>query len=121
MEITIEQNVYPRSETKEVLCMVATREHIYNKTYGVSKLGICYQFTKIGLTCSYKTIKLDGDTVLDPTNTQQEDWQLLKILNPEVDDKTWKIYHVLKDLIDNKIDEEYTLERISDVLQKENI
>ena len=101
-----------------MLCLVATREHIYNKTYGVSKLGICYQFTKIGLTCPYKTIKLDGDTVLDPINTQQEDWQLLKILNPDVDNKTWKIYQILKDLIDNKIDEEHTINYVKDIFDK---
>lgn len=61
------------------------------------------------------------DLIEDSKNLSDLDWQLLKITNPDVSVYQWHIFKMLKDLIDNKIDESYTVSEIKEVLNKYKI
>lgn len=126
MEIKLEQKVYS-SGTVEVSC----------KSYLVDEYKtewLVHEFAVLVFKCCYKferssdplnsnlntTIYVDSDLVENPKSLTQYDWQLLKILHPLVKSYQWEIFHTLKDLVDNRVEEEYTLETIKGILQKEN-
>lgn len=132
MEIKLEQTIF-QSGTVGVCCRSymgdSTIPTIVNE-YNAHKFRNCYSFSfaaflveggkikqKLGSGCD---ISVDSDLVENPKSLTQYDWQLLKILHPEVQHYQWEVFRALKDLVDNKIEEEYTLDRIKSILQKEN-
>lgn len=64
---------------------------------------------------------IDSDLLEDPKNLSDLDWQLLKITNPDVHVYQWQIFKLLKDRLDNKSDESYTVSEIKEVLNKYEI
>ena len=127
MEIKLEQKVYP-SGTEETVC------HYWNVSSGgvpqylrlhVSKLRKTYmvevQESDITeMNNSKRCVIVDSDLVENPKSLTQYDWQLLKILHPYVESFQWEIFKTLKDIIDNRAEEEYSLQIIKEILQKEN-
>ena len=98
--------------------------------YNVHKFRECYSFSfaiflveggkikqKLESGCD---VNVDSDLVENPKSITQYDWQLLKIIHPQVKSFQWGIFQILKDLVDNRVEEEYSLERIKSILQKEN-
>lgn len=126
MEIKLEQRVYS-SGTVEVSCKIYMIDE-YKTQWLVYDLAVlvfkcCYKFERSSdhLNSNLNTtIYVDSDLVENPKTLTQYDWQLLKILHSEVQHFQWEIFQILKDLVDNRVEEEYTLERIKSVLQKEN-
>ena len=131
--VRLEHYVY-KSGTQGIVCKVFqgdTKEYTVVYEFNVHVLRGCYQFERslflmedrklIG-TLSGLPMKLsfDSDIVSNPRNIDIWDKQLLKILNPQIDNTTWEIFQLLKDLVDNRVEEEYTLERIKGILQQEN-
>lgn len=126
MEIKLEQKVYP-SGTTEVVChywnVSSTGVPQYLRIH-VSKLRKTYvlevQEDDITLINYNKTdVSVDSDLVENPKSLTQYDWQLLKITHHGVKSFQWEIFQVMKDLVDNKVEEEYSLQRIKSILQKE--
>ena len=126
IKLKLDQKVYS-SGTVEVSC----------KSYLVDEYKtewLIHDFAVLAFKCCYKferssdplnsnlntTIYVDTDLVESPKSLTQYDWQLLKILHPEVQHYQWEIFQTLKDLVDNRVEEDYTLERIKEILQKEN-
>lgn len=126
MEIKLEQKVYS-SGTVEVSCKIymidgyKTEWLVYDLAVLVFKC--CYKFERSSDPLNSNlntTIYVDSDLVQNPKTLDICDWQLLKIINPQVKSFQWEIFQVMKDLVDNVTTEEYTLERIKSILQKEN-
>lgn len=127
MEIKLEQKVYP-SGTVEISCHhwpVSGDGIPQYLRINVSKLRKTYMFevsveSFIVADIAKLDFVVDSDLVFDPKSLEVEDWQLLKILHPQVQEYQWKILQTLKDLIDNRVEEEYALAEIKSILQKEN-
>ena len=132
MEIKLEQTIF-QSGTVGVCCRSymgdSTIPTIVNE-YNAHKFRNCYSFSfatflveggkikqKLGSGCD---ISVDYDLVENPKSLTQYDWQLLKILHPEVQHYQWEVFQTLKDLVDNRVEEEYTLAEIKLILQQEN-
>lgn len=126
MEIKLEQKVYS-SGTVEVSCKIYMIDE-YKTQWLVYDLAVlvfkcCYKFERSSDPLNSNlntTIYVDSDLVENPKSLSVHDYQLLKILHPQVKNFQWEIFKTLKDLIDNRAEEEYTLERIKSILQKEN-
>lgn len=126
MEIKLEQKVYS-SGTVEVSCKIYMIDE-YKTQWLVYDLAVlvfkcCYKFERSSDPLNSNlntTIYVDSDLVENPKSLTQYDWQLLKILHPEVQHFQWEIFQILKDLVDNRTEEEYTLSGIKSILQKEN-
>lgn len=132
MEIKLEQVVF-QSGTIGVCCRSYMGDSVVPtivNEYNVHKFRECYSFSfaiflveggkikqKLESGCD---VNVDSDLVENPKSITQYDWQLLKILHPAVKSFQWEIFQVMKDLVDNRAEEEYTLERIKSILQKEN-
>lgn len=112
-DLELNQILYNGSGTLEIIVQC---KNLYQST---TKRRSCYQllYQEIGGDVKFF---IDSDLVENPKQLNIYDWQLLKILHPEVKSYQWEIFQILKDLVDNKIEEEYTLERIKGILQKEN-
>ena len=112
-DLELNQILYNGSGTLEV---VVQCKNLYQS---VTKRRSCYQllYQEIGGDVKFF---IDSDLVENPKSLTQYDWQLLKILHPEVQSFQWEIFQKLKDLVDNVTTEEYTLSRIKSILQKEN-
>lgn len=128
MEIVFNQQVYP-SGTIEVSCRYYTKDdggvRWLESEFNLGKLRSTYKFrysTKyFTMTTEQQlTVIVDHDLVENPKQLDLCDWQLLKILHPEVQHYQWKIFQILKDFIDNSVEEEYGLQKIKEILQKEN-
>ena len=124
MEIKLEQKVYP-SGTTEVVChywnVSSTGVPQYLRIH-VSKLRKTYmlevQEDDITLINYNKTdVIVDSDLVENPKSLTQYDWQLLKILHPEVQHFQWEIFQILKDLIDNTVEEGIAIDLIKNILE----
>ncbi|ULG01397.1 hypothetical protein phiA019_0050 [Aeromonas phage phiA019] len=126
MEIKLEQKVYS-SGTVETSCKIYMIDD-YKTEWLVYDLAVlvfkcCYKFERSSAPLNSNlntTIYVDSDLVEKPKTLTQYDWQLLKILHSEVQHFQWEIFQILKDLVDNRVEEEYSLERIKSILQKEN-
>ena len=132
MEIKLEQVIF-QSGTIGVCCRSymgdGTVPTIVNE-YNVHKFKECYSFSFASFLVEGGRIKqklesgcdvnIDSDLVENPKSLTQYDWQLLRIIHPEVKSFQWEVFQVMKDLVDNRVEEEYSLERIKSVLQKEN-
>ena len=126
MEIKLEQKVYS-SGTVEVSCKIymiddyKTEWLVYD--FAVLVFKCCYKFERSNDPLNSNlntTIYVDSDLVENPKNLDICDWQLLKIIHPEVQHYQWEIFQVMKDLVDNVTEEDYSLQRIKSILQKEN-
>lgn len=112
-DLELNQILYNGSGTLEIIVQC---KNLYQS---ITKRRDCYQllYQEAGEDIKFY---VDSDLVENPKSLTQYDWQLLKILHPEVQHFQWEIFKTLKDLIDNRAEEEYSLERIKSVLQKEN-
>lgn len=127
MEIKLEQKVYS-SGTVEVSCKIYMIDE-YKTQWLVYDLAVlvfkcCYKFERSSDPLNSNlntTIYVDSDLVENPKTLTQYDWQLLKIINPDIHEDQWKIFKLLKDLLDNKSDESYTVSEIKEVLNKYEI
>lgn len=128
MEIKLEQKIYP-SGTVEINCRNYLQKEntdffLFYK-YTVLKLRRTYKFEysteHLSLTPERSDISVDSDLVENQKALTQYDWQLLKIINPDIHEDQWKIFKLLKDLLDNKSDESYTVSEIKEVLNKYEI
>ena len=132
MEIKLEQVIF-QSGTIGVCCRSymgdCTAPTIVNE-YNVHKFRKCYSFSFASFLVDGGRIKqklesgcdvdVDSDLVENPKTLDICNWQLLKIIHPEVKSFQWEVFQVMKDLVDNVTTEEYTLSRIKSILQKEN-
>ena len=112
-DLELNQILYNGSGTLEVIVQC---KNLYQS---VTKRRSCYQllYQEIGGDVRFF---IDSDLVQNPKNLEDVDWQLLKILHPEVQYFQWEIFQILKDFVDNRIEEWYSLQRIQSILQKEN-
>lgn len=132
MEIKLEQAVF-KSGVVEVCCKEfigdGANPTIVNE-YSIYRLRDTYSLaTSVFLVESGKIkqelgigldFNINSDSVENPKSLTQYDWQLLRILHSEVKSFQWEIFQIMKDLVDNRVEEEYTLERIKGILQQEN-
>lgn len=132
MEIKLDQAVF-KSGVVEVCCKEfigdSANPTIVNE-YSIYRLRDTYSLaTSVFLVESGKIkqelgtgldFNINSELVENPKAITQYDWQLLKILHPEVKNFQWEVFKTLKDLVDNRLEEEYTLERVKGILQKEN-
>ena len=132
MEIKLEQVIF-QSGTIGVCCRSYMGDSIAPtivNEYNVHKFRECYSFSfaiflveggkikqKLESGCD---VNVDSDLVENPKSLTQYDWQLLKIIHPEVQHYQWEVFRTLKDLVDNRVEEEYTLAEIKLILQQEN-
>lgn len=126
MEIVFNQRVYP-SGTVDISCRCYTEVggmRWLQYKFHVYKLRSTYKFeystTYFKTNFDQSIVEVDSDIVGNPKILDVCDWQLLKILHPEVQECQWKIFQILKDFVDNRVEEDYALERIKSILQKEN-
>ena len=112
-DLELNQILYNGSGTLEITAQCK------NSYQSITKRRNCYQllYQEEGGDVKFY---VDSDLVENPKSLTQYDWQLLKVLHPLVKSYQWEIFHTLKDLVDNRVEEEYTLERVKGILQKEN-
>ncbi|QEG08299.1 hypothetical protein HWC26_gp047 [Aeromonas phage 2L372X] len=134
IEIELEQNIYSRTGTKETTLFIKNKYEDTSFVVSCEDYIICIKNSTYSLEYSktpspagvhneqpnFYKFYIDSDLVENPKSLTQYDWQLLKIIHPEVKSFQWEIFQVMKDLVDNVTTEEYTLERIKSILQKEN-
>ena len=60
---------------------------------------------------------INSDLVENPKNLEDVDWQLLKIIHPEVKSFQWEVFQVMKDLVDNRAEEEIAINLIKNILE----
>ena len=104
-DLELNQILYNGSGTLEIIVQC---KNLYQS---ITKRRDCYQllYQEAGDDIKFY---VDSDLVENPKAITKYDWQLLKILHPEVKSYQWEIFQILKDLVDNKIEEEYTLAEI---------
>ena len=112
-DLELNQILYNGSGTLEIIVQC---KNLYQS---ITKRRNCYQllYQEEGGDVKFY---IDSDLVENPKSLSVYDWQLLKILYPGVKSFQWKIFQTLKDLVDNRVEEEYALEIIKSILQKEN-
>ena len=112
-DLELNQILYNGSGTLEIIVQC---KNLYQS---ITKRRDCYQmlYQEAGDDIKFY---VDSDLVENPKSITLYDLQLLKIIHPEVKSFQWEIFQVIKDLVDNRVEEEYTLERIKEILQKEN-
>lgn len=132
MEIKLEQVIF-QSGTIGVCCRSymgdGTAPTIVNE-YNVHKFRKCYSFSFASFLVEGGRIKqklesgcdvdVDSDLVENPKSLTQYDWQLLKIIHSEVQHYQWEVFQVMKDLVDNVTEEDYSLQRIKEILEENN-
>ena len=128
MEIKLEQAVF-KSGVVEVCCKEFIGESanptIVNE-YSIYRLRDTYSLaTSVFLVESGKIkqelgigldFNINSDLVENPKNLEDVDWQLLRILNPQVSSVQWTIFKLLKDLVDARTEEDYTIDQIKQIL-----
>lgn len=112
-DLELNQILYNGSGTLEIIVQC---KNLYQS---ITKRRDCYQLLYQVEGCDVK-FYIDSDLVQNPKTLDVYDWQLIKILHPEVKNYQWEVFKTLKDLVDNRVEEEYTLERIKGILQQEN-
>lgn len=113
-KLELTQMIYSDPGTLEV-SLFNSGYHLFSVTKYKQNYQLCYD--DAGHDCK---IIVDSDLVESPKQLDVCDWQLLKILHPEVQEYQWKIFQTLKDFVDNRTEGEYSLQRIKSILQKEN-
>lgn len=112
-DLELNQILYNGSGTLEVIVQC---KNLYQS---ITKRRDCYQLLHQEAGGDVK-FYVDTDLVESPKCLSIYDWQLLKILHPQVQEYQWEIFQILKDLVDNRVEEEYALAEIKSTLQKEN-
>lgn len=118
----IEYNTYP-SGMREI-CLYDHRVIASPLTISVAYLNKCYSFTRIDAhnengiyhEDDNQDLNIDGDIVSNPKYLSMEDKQLIKILHPHIDSETFDMYYILKDLMDDCIEEDEAFEQIKEIL-----
>lgn len=112
-DLELNQILYNGSGTLEIIVQC---KNLYQS---ITKRRDCYQllYQEAGDDIKFY---VDSDLVENPKTLDICDLQLLKILHPEVQHYQWEIFQILKDLVDNRIEEDYSLQRIKGILQQEN-
>lgn len=125
MEIVLNQQVYP-SGTIEVSYRYYTKDDVgmqwLESEFSMGKLRSTYKFkysTKyFAMSPKQLTeVVVDSDLVQNPKQLDICDWQLLKIIHPEVKSFQWEIFQILKDLVDNVTEEEIAINLIKNILE----
>lgn len=124
MEIKLEQRKFP-SGTVEVVVQKYVVETLlkwlqYEFTCCKFRSTYTFEISKCRVTNDTIKLSIDQDLVENPKSLTQYDWQLLRILHSEVKSFQWEVFQVMKDLVDNRIEEDYSLQRIKGILQQEN-
>lgn len=114
-KLELTQMVYSESGALEV-SLFTKGYHLFSVTKYKQNYQLCYDDS--GYDCK---ITVDSDLVESPKQLDECDWQLLKILHPQVQNFQWGVFQTLKDFVDNRLEEEYALERIKSVLQEDSI
>lgn len=109
MEINLDFTTYSNSGTLEVIVQGK------NLCQSVCKYKNCYQLVYEEQGGNNKII-IDTDIVTNTKHLEEIDWQLLKILNPQVSSVQWSIFKLLKDLVDDRTEEDYTIDQIKQIL-----
>lgn len=128
MEIKLEQAVF-KSGVVEVCCKEFIGESANPTTvneYSIYRLRDTYSLaTSVFLVESGKIkqelgigldFNINSDLVENPKNLEDVDWQLFRILNPQVSSVQWTIFKLLKDLVDARTEEDYTIDQIKQIL-----
>lgn len=129
MEIKLEQAVF-KSGVVGVCCKEfigdSTNPAIVNE-YSIYLLRDTYSLaTSVFLVESGKIkqelgigldFNINSDLVENPKNLEDVDWQLLKIIHPEVKSFQWEFFQVIKDLVDNVTEEEIAIYLIKNILE----
>ena len=128
MEIKLEQAVF-KSGVVAVCCKEfigdSANPTIVNE-YSIYRLRDTYSLaTSVFLVESGKIkqelgigldFNINSDLVENPKNLEAVDWQLFRILNPQVSSVQWTIFKLLKDLVDARTEEDYTIDQIKQIL-----
>ena len=129
MEIKLEQTIF-KSGVVEVCCKEFIGESanptIVNE-YSIYRLRDTYSLaTSVFLVESGKIkqelgigldFNINSDLVENPKNLEDVDWQLLKIIHPEVKSFQWEVFQVMKDFVDNVTEEEIAINLIKNILE----
>ena len=129
MEIKLEQAVF-KSGVVGVCCKEFIGESV-NPTivneYSIYRLRDTYSLaTSVFLVESGKIkqelgigldFNINSDLVENPKNLEDVDWQLLKIIHPEVKSFQWEVFQVMKDFVDNRVEEEIATILIKNILE----
>lgn len=125
MEIVFNQQVYP-SGTIEVSCRYYTKADVgmqwLESEFSLGKLRSTYKFKYsteyFAMSPNQLTeVVVDSDLVQNPKQLSICDWQLLKIIHPEVQYYQWEVFQVMKGLVDNVIEEEIAINLIKNILE----
>ena len=129
MEIKLEQTIF-QSGTVAVCCKEfigdGANPTVVNE-YSIYRLRDTYSLaTSVFLVESGKIkqelgigldFNINSDLVENPKNLEDVDWQLLKIIHPEVKSFQWEVFQVMKDFVDNVIEEEIAINLIKNILE----
>lgn len=129
MEIKLEQAVF-KSGVVEVCCKEfigdGANPTVVNE-YSIYRLRDTYSLaTSVFLVESGKIkqelgigldFNINSDLVENPKTLDICDWQLLKIIHPEVKSFQWEVFQVMKDLVDNVTEEEIAIYLIKNILE----
>ena len=125
MEIVFNQQVYP-SGTIEVSCRYYTKDDVgmqwLESEFSLGKLRSTYKFkysTKyFAISPKQLTeVVVDSDLVQNPKQLDTCDWRLLKIIHPEVKSFQWEIFQVMKDLVDNRVEDGVAIDLIKKIFE----
>ena len=126
IKLKLDQKVYS-SGTVEVSCKSYIVDEYKTEwlihDFAVLVFKCCYKFERSSdpINSNLNTTSyVDSDLVENPKALTQYDWQLLKILHPEVQHYQWEVFRTLKDLVDNVTEEDYSLQRIKEILEENN-
>ena len=109
-DLELNQILYNGSGTLEI---IVQSKNLYQS---ITKRRNCYQLLYQETGDGVK-FYIDSDLVENPKSLTQYDWQLLKILHPEVQHFQWEIFQILKDLIDNTVEEGIAIDLIKNILE----
>lgn len=109
-DLELNQILYNGSGTLEIIVQC---KNLYQS---ITKRRDCYQllYQEAGDDIKFY---VDSDLVENPKSLSVYDWQLLKIIHPEVQHYQWDIFQVMKDLVDNVTEEEIAINLIKNILE----
>lgn len=115
-EISIDYDYHPKSKIEEYTIRIRSGEFILTtrNVYSLNKLRDTYDFqrndhagniviVKESRSMNKQGLKINKDLIADPKNMQPEDHEFIRMIHPEVDSSTYKIYMILKEIADGKI------------------
>lgn len=120
-EISIDYDYHPKSKIEEYTIRVLLGEFLLTtrNVYSLNKLKDTYDFQRndhagnivLSKESRYKqNLKINKDLIANPKNMQPEDHEFIRMIHPEVDSATYKIYMILKEIADGKISLDETVD-----------